>query len=780
LSLINDTSFSLSYWNSEGQFSFDNCTYIPDGKLTVEVSVWDASGGNLSTTVTFVVDNTPPLVQIVYPHEGMHIFERAIYINGTVRELNKGDLKPYINDTRFTLVEWNESSGYFSFVNNTQLSGRVSVEVSFRDLAGNVDFDLVTFNVEAGGVKRIPTRTVVTRVSPSAHVLKGSCFSVEGNVYDDDGNPVSGLQVVIYLATEDKSQPIYECGMGYVTDGFFNITCQIGKEVKVGRYQVVACTCGNDIYNPSWSDPPIIVAAETCIEVNVSAKVIMGRPFRVEGVLKEKFSGDPVANQTVMLRVGDRNYTLQTDGKGIFTGNYTLRDPGNYTLRVIFEGTETYLGTTKSLTIRVLDITIEFTTNSTLVRSEAAHFTGKVHAENLPVDFEDITIMLDGTVIAETKTDGQGFFRATAYIPSNQSLGRAILSYSLKRYPRSSTQNVNILARTSLACHATHKLHSNEKFNATVRLTDDKGQPIEMAIVKLKCLFNGEEIEVTNRTNSQGIAEFRGIKLKGGFRGSFNYTVSFEGNKLYLPCTWTGTAYIEAEPPNFTLLIVSTVLPASVCAASALLWIRRRRNPPGKVRREASKATAVQPLTRTGNNITLEFPQIRDPFPNVWGLGEPLLIKVRLTDSVGKPISEATVKVAFNGEAVEATTSADGCADVEKAFDSKGIHKVSARFIDKNSEEAVCEVTLKVVDYREEVVELFNLFIDRLKAQNQDLRDNMTPRELQAAIAHQTPPEKHDALEEAVSVFEVANYSLHPITRREYERIFLSIREFEG
>jgi len=774
---VNSTSFSLSYWNNKGQFLFENCTCIADGKLTVKVGVQDLSGNNLSGTVSFVVDNTPPSVEIIYPRDGMRIFESTIYINGTVHELNKGNLMPYINDTRFTLVEWDLSSGFFSFVNNTPILGRVTVEVSFRDLAGNVGSDIISFNSEARSLKRIPTRTVITRVSPK--VLKGSWFSVEGSVSDLKGSAVSGLQVIIYIYSENKSQLIRECGRGLVINGFFNITCYIGKEVKVGKYQIVAYTCGNDVYDSSCSDPPITVAAETCIEVKAPKEVIMGRTFSVEGVLKENFSREAVANQTIILKVDDRNYTLQTDSKGMFTENCILWNPGNHTLNVIFEGTETYLNTAKTLTIRVLDITIEFITNSTLVRSEVAKFTGRVHAENLSLDFEDLTIKLDNTIIAETKTDSKGFFDAAVQIPSNQSLGSAVLTCSLKHYPRNVTKNVNILARTSLACHAIDKLHSKERFNVTVRLTDDHGQPITNAVIKLKCLFKGEEVEATNFTDNKGIAEFRDIKLKEGFHGNFTYTVSFEGNKIYLPCVWTGVAYVEAEPLNFILLIIFTILSASLCTVSALVWFRRRRKPLDKVNMEETKVhtSATQPAAT--NKITLEFPQIKDTFPNVWGLNEPLLIRVKLTDSEGKPIPRAIVKIAFNGEVLDVTTSEDGCANIEKVFESKGIKKVKAQFIDENSREAVCEATVKVVDYREEVVELFNSFIEKLKSQNRELRDDMTPRELQATIACQSTPEKHDLLETIVSVFEIANYSLHQVTRREYERMFLSIREFE-
>jgi len=94
---INHTGFSLTFWN--GEFAFDNTTYIQDGELSIEVSISDAAGNRASDSVKFTVDNTPPKVSITFPSNGTSMSTPTIYINGTINELNKGNLKPYINDT---------------------------------------------------------------------------------------------------------------------------------------------------------------------------------------------------------------------------------------------------------------------------------------------------------------------------------------------------------------------------------------------------------------------------------------------------------------------------------------------------------------------------------------------------------------------------------------------------------------------------------------------------------------------------------------------------------
>jgi hypothetical protein len=56
--------------------------------------------------------------------------------------------------------------------------------------------------------------------------------------------------------------------------------------------------------------------------------------------------------------------------------------------------------------------------------------------------------------------------------------------------------------------------------------------------------------------------------------------------------------------------------------------------------------------------------------------------------------------------------------------------------------------------------------------------DEMTPKEMQSTLMSQVSQVKHKPLDAIISVFEVADYSLHPITRKEYEQMYLSINEF--
>lgn len=95
-----------------------------------------------------VIDDTSPVVTITHPDEGEFIKVAAVWVNGTVIEINKGTLIPSINYPGFTLVQWNSVTGEFAFTNNTVIPhGALSLVVRFSDLAGNEGEDTLACTV---------------------------------------------------------------------------------------------------------------------------------------------------------------------------------------------------------------------------------------------------------------------------------------------------------------------------------------------------------------------------------------------------------------------------------------------------------------------------------------------------------------------------------------------------------------------------------------------------------------------------------------------------------
>jgi transglutaminase-like putative cysteine protease len=783
---ISNGGFSLTYWGSD--FVYDNSSLIEDGTYTVAVSAADASGNTASDAVMFTVDNTQPKVKIDYPANGTSLSDSSILVNGSIEELNKGDLEPFINDSHapFTLVFWDSSSGTFSFANVSDITGDVSLKVSFRDMAGNVGSASVTFKVEPKAPTRIPTLTNITRCGNIG--IKGSNFTVEGQVLDLNGTGVGNLNVLVYL-TKSKNETGRLCGEGNTAEGYFNITCYVPKEVEVGSYQVVAHAVGNGQYEDSWSDPDIKIMAETNLSINLPSKVIQGRAFMGNGTLKERLTGQPVANQTVFYTVDEElgrfeeNLSTVTDNRGFFTWSFTLWLPGNYTVLTVFNGSEGYINSSFSGITRVPEVTISPTTPETLIRSENATLTGRVHAEDLNLTSEDLLISLNGSQIATANTDSQGLFNAFYQVPYFQTLGDATLTYQLRQPPNTAyVQNISILARTSLTCNASQISKREDTFNFTVTLKDDHQQPMGNIPVRLVCTFNNHNsTSYESVTDSNGKAEYTGIVLPPDTAESMTYNASYPGSTFYMPSSYSNTARVPSIPFPYTmlLLIIGTSLPASITVLSAFIWKRRKTSKNNVDKGLPSNAPTV-PSSKKKADLQVRFPQISNPFPLVWGVKEPLIIELQLNE-YDKSISSADLYLVINDETETSLKTSGRKVQTNHVFDVKGAHKLKAKFSgDDEWEDTVVENEIRIVDYREEIVDLFNSFFKSAKTKFQSVHDEMTPRELQGALINQIQAPKHDALDTAVSIFEVADYSLHEVNRRDYEQIYLALKELEG
>jgi transglutaminase-like putative cysteine protease len=789
---INNTSFNLTYWNSiDGDFSFSNSSSIVDGTYAVMVSAVDGQGNSASNVVTFTVDNTSPQVNIEYPVNGTVVSSSSISVEGNIAGANMDELKPFIIDSRFRLVAWNSSSSTFSFANITDVTGDVSLQVSFRNTLGIVGSSSVSF--EAISTAQIPTLTTITHFSPVG--VKGSNFTVEGRVVDSNKNGLNNLNVVVYL-TKSKNEIGTICGQGETVNGNFSITCYVGIDVQVGEYQVVANTEGDTQYSGSWSDPQIMIMAETSISMAFPSEVILGRTFTIGGTLEETLSNQPVTDEPLLLTLeGETPYSLVTDNSGSF--NLTLAPvwtPGNYTIYANFDGSETYLNSSMSGTLRILGITILPTTNTTLIRSQSVSLTARVFAGDLPVNNEPLTLSASDQIIGGNATDSLGYFDLNFPVWNSspfgdQPLGPITIEYDAPNYPEvSARQNATIVAKTSLTCNASQMLKPADTLNITVSLNDDQEQPMENMPIKLECVFNKHDSStLMGVTASDGKAAYTDIVIPSGTSSNLTYTVSFPGNAYYLPSAYYGSVKVfsTSSPINVLLIIFGAVLPASLTILSAVIW-KKKKASKSNVEQSAPLVSEVPPIvvpalpSKEKAQLHVRFPQISDPFPNVWGVKEPLTIEIEL-EGIDEPVSPEDFSLRIDDEREISLKASGGTFLSNCVFDVKGIHRLKAKFFGNSDfEEVISEVEVKIVDYREEIVDLFNSFFKSAKTKFQGVREEMTPRELQTTLVNQIDASKQEPLETAVSVFEVADYSLHEMARRDYERIYIALKKLEG
>lgn len=237
--------------------------------------------------------------------------------------------------------------------------------------------------------------------------------------------------------------------------------------------------------------------------------------------------------------------------------------------------------------------------------------------------------------------------------------------------------------------------------------------------------------------------------------------------------------------PIFPLFLALVGLVAIVFVSIGALKLPTIRRNPSAPRPTASGITqtvavppppAPAPVYKKAP-IQIHFPMIKSSMPDVWGVREKsvLIFKVEDRALVGPrelPGLTATIGgivvplVFYKGEArLERTFSQPDDVDVQVELKVKG-EKLARR----------TTRVLRVVDYREEIAELFAKFKEDASKTITPLRHDATAWEVHDALLDAKPDMSKTALREVVSSFEEAKFSNHPVGRSTYEKMVGALR----
>jgi hypothetical protein len=661
-------------------------------------------------------------------------------------------------------------------------------EVPFENL-GWIIFDATGFDESRTSRDFRSISTVTEIVSIDNVGFKGSTFRVVGKVLDEHDYGVSNVKIRVYLR-QNKSELNEDIlvGEGIVKNGVFNITCPVPLDINVGDYFVIAHALSNDEYLGSWSDPQIRIMARTYLSVEAPEKVIAGRKFTLSGSLREMESNLPVSNKTITFTIGSKIYNVTTDNSGNFIAICSVKDADNYTLIFNFVGSDYYLSSICEKRLRVLGLEITPTTKDLLIRGEEIYISGRVHAEDLAGDDEEVIIDFGGYLIA-TKANENGYFNIAFFIPFNQTIGKSTVKYCLSSNGYTVFQDVKIMAMTSLSVEAPENINSNETFNVSAILLNDLQQPIQGAIIFLNYSYQDQQFSLNSTTNENG-ATFFNFKLSTINEENITYLLYFPGNDLYLSAQVARSLTVFPISRTFVAQFFPIITALAVTLGGSLsvfllykIGLIRKRTESAKTEEKMDEAEPAVPLAAKKNaRIKILFPEINEPFPIVWGINEKLIIRIRIEGEDGTPIKEAALRLSIDErQDTYLEIQSSGEVEIPLIFSDKGNHKLRAYFAgDEQWNEATAEISIRIVDYREEIVNLFNSFLEFSMRNFKGIDKIMTPREFQSKILSQISKSKHVFLEDMVSIFEVANYSLHAITRKEYERMFLAKLDLEG
>ncbi len=661
---------------------------------------------------------------------------------------------------------------------NASLDEKDVVTITVVSLSNREVASSIWAIIQVADIPHVTTTTTIKSVNES--VIRGDTFVVEGSVLAADDEQVDNMTIFVFL-TQDREAEGLLVGKGWSKQGAFEVESSVPYYVEIGDYRVISISLGTTQYAPSSSNSTTKVLATTGIDFTSEEEFLIGYGAIHGRLLWDNgtvFANAPISVEiTSIASPGIWNLQNLTLHDGSFRIATTFEDSGTYRLKATFLGNEWVLG---SHATHVVELEyglpeIQIGGEETAVRGETFNVTGTIQFEGVAVWGEPVEVVFDNQVLATIETKGNGSYFWSFLVDPQETLGSHWLTVALEKHNLSAVQLVIVKSKTTLTTKTSGTVGGMFLvFSASLR--DDHGQPIP-----------GEEIIIDDyglswKTDGNGNLTFLLDNIKLWPETSV-LNARFEGSGEYLADTAVKEVVLEpivSLPFLMPLVFPTLVIMTFLCARQ---YNRRRlalRQTAQMEAVEAPMAIEDEFIHRPHEMKPLGFvlPDINAEFPNVWGVEDKLRIKIVLDKDALKSIESKEVEVLVNDEVFPSIgLSQHGCAEFSHIFDQKGEHQVRA-FVRRLSEPQPwnAEIKIRIVDYDEEVIRLYNEFLRKLASFNIPVKNEMTAREIER-LALDTNNFDSEPLREATTCFEKAEYSNHMIARRDYEMIYLCLKK---
>jgi len=605
-------------------------------------------------------------------------------------------------------------------------------------------------------------------------IAKGHDFIVEGTVLTESGEKVGSMPVDVFL-NENKEKGGMPCGQGETDEGYFEIKCSVSPGVEVGDYHVIAHAIGDNMYGESWSDPPIKVISHTEINLFMPEIAKPGETVKIEGKLSED-TGNPISGEEIKVFVeGEEIARTTTNKTGVFFTEHAFPKKGNYAVKAMFKGTAYFLESSKEAYIVITLVSLDIETNNTFIRGEDVDLCGRAELSDEPLANEPLNIHI-GEQEVKITTDENGAFRHTYHINQTQELGPLKLNYILPEFKTTKSQEVLVKANTELHASVPATVKPGETINIGAVLRDDLGNLLEGKLITL--IIPGITSEITNQTNEEGETSFN-ISIPEDIKNAEKLVnLHFGGSGFYLPASLSHPITINPGFSWFGLILLTLCLLLLVSVGIYKYKYKWRKTDKGNVGAEKSAEGVVIVEQAEEDKIRIVFPQIKENFPNVWGVGEELQISCAIPDG-GTSSSRGKMEVYID-------TTLAYVADLDEnrqyhfthTFNEKGDYSINAIFSDGFGKLSGT-TRIRIVNYREEIAKLYKSFLELSKKRNFAVQEKTTPREVYEMLVTKFLDVEETA-EEFIRCFEIARYSLHEIGRKDYEGMVIARNELEG
>ncbi len=557
---------------------------------------------------------------------------------------------------------------------------------------------------------------------------------------------------------------------------------------QTGPHSLSVLYPGADYIVPSSARIAFSVLAPTSISLDAPGIVRDGESLTVAGTLRD-INGQPVPDAAVEV-AGDIPLTLTTDAGGAFSWETVARfdeampdspHESPLVVEVAFSGTEDLAPSSAAASVVVGVPRILLEPLQPVARGDAVTLRGTVLLGARPAS--DIELTVDGS--GAVQTDDTGAFAYTHQVPDDAPLGTGDLTVAAPGLDVSAGASLVVKSAVHMTVTPLDKVRPGELAVLEVQLLDDRGKGVRRAAMRLD---DGTVLAA----DGLGFALLEVTVPDDEEALTLPLTFTFDGDERHMPLTYF--IGVPVTPLGFNwLLWVGAPGAVAALAAAGYAGSRMRLVPvPGFLARRRETAAAEESLgpgegdaedeeaaeTRARVALAMAFDKPAADLPNVWGVGESVGVSVTVVDADGGPIAGVEVRAAVNGGEPEALiTGDDGACALRWAADEIGERRVSAEFAgNEASLPASDSGALRVVDFREEIVRLYNVFLEWASGRTNTPLDQMTPREIELLLVSRGLPVPQKALDELISRFEEADYSEHLIARRHYESMYRAWR----
>jgi len=622
--------------------------------------------------------------------------------------------------------------------------------------------------------------TTTTLRNADEAVTRGDKFWVNGTVLTASDERVNNMTIFVFLTKSTKAEGII-VGKGYSEQGNFQIAGKVPLFMEIGDYRLIAISLGTTRYTSSIGAHIVRVCATTRMELGSEEEFLLGYGAIHGHLLWDNgtgFAEAPISLRITSSATPSKAWKFQnlTFSNGSFRIETTFENPGVYEVRVMFFGNEFVLGSNATRVVELKDglPTVRFFGEDIAIRGEVFNITVTIQYEDIRVWGEPVTVAFDNQPLATIETRDNGSYTWSFFVDSEETLGPHIFTGSLKKGNVSAVHKVVVKSKTRLTTKVSD-VAGGMFLLFSASLSDDCDLPIQ-----------GAEIVVDNyglswKTDKNGNLTFLldTVKL---WPENLVLTARFEGSELCLPVM--ANRDVALEPVISLPFLIPLVSPTLVAMGFvyAKHLVRRRQTLRRTSGIEVVEERAIEEELIHGPQemqpLKIVLPDIDAQFPNVWGVKDKLGIEIVLNKSVLEKNQEREVEVFIDEETIASVRlSQQGHAELCHVFIKKSEYKMRAILPGISGRRPWnAEINLRVVDYGEEIIRLYNEFLGKLGSYGIHARNEMTAREIESLILRIgdfTPK----ALRKVTTWFEKAEYSNHLATRKDYEIMYLSLKE---